>query len=130
MARPISKTTKFILSLPKALSAKEVLAKAKARGIVTSENNVHRVRRLHIVAPAKAQANGSAAGSPKAVQSRSKPVPAKGLPVKAMAPVAVQKGAGSSVDDLLLAVAAELGLARAVDILQGERARVQALLGG
>jgi len=47
MARPISETTTFILSLPTTLPAKEVLAKAKARGIKTSENNVHRVRRIH-----------------------------------------------------------------------------------
>jgi hypothetical protein len=47
MARPISKTTKFILALPRTMPVKEVLAKAKASGHKTSESNVHRVRRLH-----------------------------------------------------------------------------------
>jgi len=173
MARPISKTTKFILTLPKTLPAKEVLARAKARGIDTSENNVHRVRRLH-AAPAKAQSNGPAPGSTKSaagaaaaptksdfvrrfplntparqvvesakaagikldatyvykVQSRSKPVARpRDLPVKAVALGPAMRTRGSSVDELLRAVAAELGLGRAVELLQSERARVKAVLG-
>jgi hypothetical protein len=36
----------------------------------------------------------------------------------------------SSAEDLLRAVAAELGLGRAVEILEGERARVRAVLEG
>jgi hypothetical protein len=35
----------------------------------------------------------------------------------------------SSAENLLRAVAAELGLGRAVEILQGERARVRGLMG-
>lgn len=186
MARPISKTTKFILTLPKSLPAKEVLARAKARGIETSENNVHRVRRLHAV-PTKTPSNSPLPAAPKApvaakvvagapstksefvrrfplntpakqvvesakaagikldttyvykVQSRSKPTAqAKKLPAKGAAPVPAVKSAvlpiaakssGSSADDLLRAVAAELGLGRAVEILQSERARVKAVLG-
>jgi hypothetical protein len=34
------------------------------------------------------------------------------------------------VEDLLRAAAAELGLGRAMEILEGERARVRAVLGG
>ena len=45
MARPKSPLTHFILSIP-TLSAKEVVAKAKERGMETSEKNVHRVRSL------------------------------------------------------------------------------------
>jgi hypothetical protein len=110
MARPISKTTQFILTLPKTLPAKEVLARAKARGIETSENNVHRVRRLHAAsAPAKTPSSGSASGAKELFAA---------------------KRTGSSADDLLRAVAAEIGLGRAVDILQSERARVRVALQG
>jgi hypothetical protein len=199
MARPISETTTFILSLPTALPAREVLAKAKARGIKTSENNVHRVRRIHgrskqAIAKAqmaKAQVGGAPSSTPKApapsagavpvptksafvrgfpldtsakqivekaaaagialdvryvhkVQSRSKPVATKKLPVKTAAaakrvkaPASLPKSvavphvarASSSVEALLRAVAAEIGLGRAVEILQGERASVRAVLG-
>jgi hypothetical protein len=194
MARPISDTTTFILSLPTSLPAKEVLAKAKARGIKTSENNVHRVRRIHgrsRKAIAKAQAGGAAPVAPKPaalpvgprvaptkssfvrgfplntpakqivqkavaagieldvryvhkVQSRSKPTAAKKTPVKPVAVATAAKAhvsparsavaststsAPSSVEALLRAIAAEIGLGRAVEILQGERASVRAVLG-
>jgi hypothetical protein len=137
MARPISKTTKFILSLPKTLPAKEVLAKAKARGIETSENNVHRVRRLRPVVAAKGRSNEPAGTPAKQVVEKAKaagipspkPTAAKSLSVRAKVPGAAIKVGASSADELLRAVAAELGLARAVDILQKERARVQAVLG-
>ena len=44
MARPQSDLTKYILSLPTTLGPKAVVAKAKEKGYVTSEKNVHRVR--------------------------------------------------------------------------------------
>jgi hypothetical protein len=37
-------------------------------------------------------------------------------------------GTNTSVEDLLKAAAAELGLGRAIEILQGERARVRAVI--
>jgi len=40
------------------------------------------------------------------------------------------RASGSSVEELLKAAAAELGLGRAIEVLQGERARVRAVLGG
>jgi hypothetical protein len=134
MARPISKTTQFILTLPKTLPAKEVLAKAKARGIETSENNVHRVRRLHAAAaPAKTPASGSASGGSKAPASATPTKSDFGRQFRLDKPakelVAVRR-TGSSADDLLRAVAAEIGLGRAVDILQSERARVRVALQG
>jgi len=236
MARPISKTTKFILALPRTLSAKEVLAKAKASGHKTSEGNVHRVRRQHggkratakktstatstaapssklpqskadfvrslpsstpakkVIAKAKAAglsvsetyvyalrrsakggakkkakpasatstkpnlssksdfvrgfsrgtaakdvvAKAKAAGIKLDIQyvyklrSRSKSIPRK-VAVARAAPVAVTKmktnGFHSSAEDLLRAVAAELGLGHAMEILQHERAQVTAVLG-
>jgi hypothetical protein len=193
MARPISETTTFILSLPLTLPAKEVLANAKARGIKTSENNVHRVRRIHgrskqaiakaltsatAKAPAKVEAgsNNSAVAPTKSdfvrsfplnapakqivqkataagidldvryvhkVQSRSKPAAARKTPAtarpqrthatSARSTVAsvkhVSPRLSSSVEGLLRAIAAEIGFGRAVEILQGERASVRAVLG-
>ncbi len=191
MARPISETTTFILSLPTTLPAKEVLAKAKAKGIKTSENNVHRVRRIHgrsRQAIAKAQASVAAPSAVKPVtpaagpgvaltkssfvrgfalntpakqivqkavaagvdldvryvhkvQSRSKPSAAKrpsarpAVAVAASARVSPARSSGpatsapASVEALLRAIAAEIGLGRAVEILQGERATVRAVLG-
>jgi hypothetical protein len=170
MARPISKTTKFILSLPKTLPAKEVLAKAKAAGLKTSESNVHRVRRLHgrpakapaavatPAAPAKAAApkgktlkksdfvrtlpaatpakdvvaKAKAAGVKLDLQYvykiRSRSKPARGR--RAAAPAAAPRLAAvtdSSAESLLRALGAEIGLGRAVDLLQAERARVSSI---
>jgi hypothetical protein len=107
MGRPISKTTKFILALSRTLPAKEVLAKAKASGLKTSESNVHRVRRLH-------------GGSKRAASA----------PRKASTVARTTSGSHSRTEELLRAVAAELGLGRALEILQGERARVRGVLGG
>jgi len=184
MARPISKTTKFILALPRTLPAKEVIAKAKANGHKTSESNVHRVRRLHggskkakkaSKAPAtalKAAAGGAALKKSDFVRGLSASTPAKDVVAKAKAAglkldlqyvykvrsrsksgrkkvsvakhvaVAVAKatrvvaaktrtnGSGTHAEDLLRAVAAELGLAHALEILQSQRAQVRAVLGG
>jgi hypothetical protein len=177
MGRPISKTTKFILALPRTLSAKEVLKKAKASGHKTSEGNIYRVRRLHggQAAPPK-KASGPAA-APKAVEGTaakstksefvrglSRSTTAKEVVAKAKAAgiklglqyvyrirsssksgrkrgavakpaqvtVASTKtlGAHPSAEDLLRAVAAELGLGHALEILQSQRAQVRAVLGG
>jgi hypothetical protein len=108
MARPISKTTKFILSLPKTLSVREVLAKAKAGGMKTSESNIHRVRRLH------------RKGSKATTKHKS--------PARAAKSARPAKTRGASAESLLRAVAAEIGLARAVEIVQEEWARIRAVL--
>jgi hypothetical protein len=114
MARPISKTTTFILSLPPTLPAKDVLVKAKSRGISTSENNVHRVRRLH-----------------RRLKAAIARTPANGGPERAVKVLPTLKGLSPalSVEALLRAVAAEIGLGRAVEILQSERASVRAVFG-
>jgi hypothetical protein len=169
MARPISKTTKFILALPKTLPAKEVLAKAKANGLKTSESNVHRVRRLHgrrskaPASPATSAASSHAKVLKKSdfVRSLSAATPAKDVVAKAKAagvkldlqyvykirsrakPAAAKRSAGrpasaqalrpsarlteSSAEALLRALGAEIGLGRAVEILQSERARVSSI---
>jgi len=171
MGRPVSKTTKFILGLPKSLSAKEVLKKAKASGHKTSEGNIYRVRRLHGAkkttssaaptagAPSKPNlssksdfirgfsantpakevvAKAKAAGIKLDIQyvyklrSRSKPV-RRTVAVAKPAQVTIARtktnGVHSNAEDLLRAVAAELGLGHAMEILQHERAQVRAVLG-
>ena len=198
MGRPISETTKFILALPRTLSAKEVLTKAKASGHKTSEGNVHRVRRLHggkkastkkastattTAAPsaklpqskadfvhslppstpakkviAKAKAAGlsvsetyvyalrrsakvgakktatkraaTGAKKPTAAASSKLNLPTKSHFVRGLSTGASAKGFRSNAEDLLRAVAAELGLRHALEILESQRAQVRAVLGG
>jgi hypothetical protein len=118
VSKPISKSD-FVRSLP-ASPAKDVVAKAKAEGISISENHVHAVR---------AKDN---------VKAKSRRVARKTLKTAVSKPAAATNGqrlsattvAKSSAEELLKAVAAELGLARAVEILAGERTRVQVLIGG
>jgi pyruvate/2-oxoglutarate dehydrogenase complex dihydrolipoamide acyltransferase (E2) component len=206
MARPRSTLTKFILSLPRTLSVKEVIAKAKAKGMKASENNVYRIRRTfgakaaaspapakpgdakakpaasppskpnppsksdfireqpatlsaaEVVAKAKAagikldsflvykvRSRTSAKGKTK-VAAKQIATPAKAAPAKKRlkskpASVPVSKASNgstspasvrrsSSAEDLLRAVAAEMGLGKAIEILAGERARVQSILKG
>jgi hypothetical protein len=106
MARPRSSLSKFILSLPTSLTAKEVLAQLKAKGMKTTESNVYRVRRL-----TKASA------------------PQRGRPPKSARKSSAATVTTSSAEGLLRAVAAEVGLGRALDILQTERSRVKPLIG-
>jgi hypothetical protein len=199
MARPRSPLTKFILSLSHTLAMKDVIAKAKAKGLKATESNVYRVRRLAAksakTAPSKTKtpsakpspSSPTTATSSKAPQSKvgfirslppSMPVAqvvskakAQGLKIpesyvhwarwqsksaakkkvrKATATVtkvtklaarratSPRKGASvvrpitttSSAEDLLRAVAAEIGLGRAVGILTDERAKLRAVIGG
>jgi hypothetical protein len=111
MARPQSETSKLILSLPNSLSAKDVMAALKKKGMKTTESNIYRVRRL-----GKKKSGRPAAGAISAPAKR------RGRPPKASA-------APSRAEDLLRAVAAELGLARSIEVLQGERARVRGFVG-
>jgi hypothetical protein len=110
----------FIRSQPASLSATEVVAKAKAAGIKFSPQLVYNVRN-----GSKAQ-KGSAKRTAKAKTTTSKRATA---PRKA-APVPRPITSTRSAEDLLKAVAAEIGLGRAIEQLQGERARVRAILRG
>ncbi|MGA3124262.1 MAG: hypothetical protein ABSF69_26180 [Polyangiaceae bacterium] len=102
----------FVRSVDPRLSAKGVVAKAKAAGMALTDTYVYNVR-----GAAKATASKAAA----------KPaVPIKAPVAHATATSGVSAG---SVESLLKAVAAEIGLGRAFEILVGERARVQAVLG-
>jgi hypothetical protein len=108
-----AKTTKadFVRKLPTA-SPKEIIARAKTEGIKIDLDYVYKVRSSAKAGRAKTKAEARAA------------TPRKGVAVPR--PIATT----SSAEDLLRAVAAEVGLGRAMDILAAERARVRAVIGG
>jgi hypothetical protein len=111
----------FIRSQPATLSAAEVVAKAKTAGITFSPQLVYNVRN-----GSKAQ-KGTAKRTAKAkptTTSKRATAPRQAPPVPR--PITSTRSAA----DLLKAVAAEIGLGRAIEQLQGERARVRAILRG
>jgi hypothetical protein len=112
-AKTAPKQTKadFVRSVDPRLSAKDVVAKAKAAGVALTDTYVYNVR-------GAAKAAASKAAKPAA--------PARAPVAHAVVKSGVSSG---SVESLLKAVAAEIGLGRAFEILVGERARVQAVLG-
>jgi hypothetical protein len=102
----------FVRAHP-SLSAKEVVEKAKAEGIKLGWRYVYNVRTSDKTArKAKRAAKATTVSVNGAVLSAAPPT------------------VSSSAEDLLRAIAAELGLGRAVEILEGERARVQSILRG
>jgi hypothetical protein len=173
----------FIRSQPAALSAAEVVAKAKAEGITILPGLVYEVRRK-VKGPAKGKAKRTASAKKTAVSvtkpsistkpPKSKAAFVRGLPastpakdvvkqataagirigvsyvynIRGAAKMAAKKkragaksravstvvnGGGSrvsaSAEHLLKAVAAEIGLGPAIELLHAERARVHSLLG-
>jgi hypothetical protein len=99
------------------LSPKEIVEDAQAQGIDLSTTYVYNVRGA-----------GKAAGKKRGAKKAPVLLNA-GTFLKAVAPSNGTRPSGS-VEDLLKAAAAELGLARAIEILQAERARVRAVIGG
>ena len=107
------------------LSAKDLVTKAKAEGVSLATTYVYNVRgQDQKAAQKKKAAKKLAASTPVAVKTST---PKTAPKVTSVTP---KTSSASSVEALLLAAAAELGLGRALEILQGERARVRAVLGG
>jgi hypothetical protein len=104
-AGPKPTTTKaaFVRSLPSTIPAKAVVAQAKAAGMKLSTTYVYIVR--------------AAAKENRGLVRVGRSVPR---------PIATT----SSAESLLRAVAAEIGLGAAIEILAGERARLRAVIGG
>lgn len=94
------------------LSPKEIVAKAKEQGFQIGVPYVYNVRAYDKTSRTK--------GVGLAARRARRLGPAVGRPIATT----------SSAEALLKAVAAEIGLARAIEILQGERARVHAVLRG
>jgi hypothetical protein len=99
------------------LSPKEVVAKAKAEGVKFDVAYVYRVRAMDKTARKKKRT------AAKRTTSTAPAVNSTGASVTLPAE-------SSSAENLLRAIAAELGLGRAVEILAGERARVMAVMAG
>jgi hypothetical protein len=100
-----SSKASFVRSLPASTPAKEVVAKAKALGMTLSVNYVYNIRGAAKTASKNRRAAARTGASvPRPVVS------------------------ASSAESLLKALAAELGLGRALEILSSERARVRTLI--
>jgi hypothetical protein len=110
-SKPPKSKAAFVRGLPASTSAKDVVKLAKTNGLSLSINYVYNIR-----------------GAAKLVAKKQKAA------AKSPAVGTIVKGAGSrvsaSAENLLKAVAAELGLGSALEILAGERARVRAVIGG
>ncbi len=105
-SKPQSKAD-FVRGLPASTPAKEVVKLAKAAGIKLGIFYVYGVRRVaKMAAKKKRSAARTGASVPRPITT------------------------ASSAENLLKAVAAEIGLGPSIEILQGERARVRAVIGG
>jgi hypothetical protein len=112
-SKPVSKAA-FVRSLPITMSAKDVVAEAKKQGIKIAERYVYWARSSG-TGLAKTTVTRQAARRPTARQA-----PAITRPITTH----------SKAEELLRAVAAEIGLGRALELLEAERARVHAVLRG
>ncbi len=99
------------------LSPKEIVEDAKAGGIKLDVRYVYNVR-------------GGAQAARKKKRPAAQTMTSTPTSVNGSAPLVAAAAIPSSAEDLLRAVAAELGLGRAVEILAEERAKVRAVIGG
>lgn len=106
-ADPKLNKSAFVRSFPNHMPAKDVVAEGKAKGIKLSIAYVYSIR----------------AAANRAARLRTGEPARRGRPAK-------YASSGGRAEDLLRAVAAEIGLSRAIAILQGEQEKVRAALGG
>jgi hypothetical protein len=107
---PIQSKAEFVRRFPNS-TPKEIVQKAVAAGIQIGVGYVYNVR--------------SSGGAAKRSATVPKPIP-KSNPTTVGRP----SGSGDRAESLLRALAAEIGLGRATEILAGQRAIVRAVLGG
>jgi len=115
-ARSKPNKSAFVRNLPADMPASDVIEKAKAEGLTLTPAYVYSIRTA-----ARRRSNG---GSSLGSGGGSAPVGRRGGGAAATGP-----GGGGRVEDLLRAVASELGLSRAIAVLQTEQRRVRAVLG-
>jgi hypothetical protein len=115
--KPVKSKAQFVRGLPSNTPAKEVVAQAKAAGISITENHVYGVRAGDKRAKTK---SGARSNTSKAAAAAASTVNGSASAPK------VSAGA----EALLKAVAAEIGLGNAIELLRSERARVRGLIGG
>jgi hypothetical protein len=106
----------FVRSLPETTPAKDVVELGKAQGMKLTAAYVYSIR------------TAAKAGARK--QAVTGVVPRRGRPARAVVAARLESSAGHRVEELLRAVAAELGLSRAIGLLQSEQQKVRAVLGG
>lgn len=105
----------FVRGLPATMPAKDVVEKAKAQGMTLTVPYVYSIR---------------TASKARTKKSASMTAPARrGRPPKSASPIGGSSG-NTRVEDLLRAVAAELGLSHAIKLLQAEQQKVRAVFGG
>jgi hypothetical protein len=102
--------TAFVKAQPTSLSAKEVIAKGKAAGIELTEKAVYAIRYE----------------AKRAAKKKSQHRPASGK----LTTVRNSKLRANGVEDLLRAAASEIGLSRAIGILQEQQRSLRSVLGG
>ena len=113
-APPVQTKADFVRAHPE-LSPMEIVAKAKEEGVALEVGYVYNVRTSD---------NRTRKDKKKAPTQKAIARPAVGSSVKPVVP------ATDAAETLLKAFAAEVGLARAIAILEGERARLRALIKG
>jgi hypothetical protein len=132
----------FVLGLPLNTRPKDVVAKAKEAGISVSSSYVSRIQarartRAEDAKSSKAAASAKSPGGRKQAGAKR---PARKTVVKSTAKRAVTRipktttaeaplRRTTAAEELLRAVAAEIGIGRAIQILEAEHRRVTAILG-
>jgi hypothetical protein len=113
---PIASKAAFIRSLPKDTPAKEVIARAKARGAVLTESYIYNIRGMdkHKANRAKLATSGAYG------KSQVARVPA----------IAEGQGKPLTVEELFYAVVAEIGTRKAIHMLMAAHGVVESALSG
>ena len=109
------------------LSPREIVEDAKGQGVKLDPSYVYGVRGYDQVKATKKQR--ASKRSPATTVSKKATPPTSTSSKTTTSNGTRPSGSATSVEDLLRAVAAELGLGRALEILAGERARVRAVMG-
>ena len=115
----------FIRDLPEDMPAKDVVEKAKTAGLNMSIPYVYSIRTAQ-----KARAKKIAAGHPPARRGRRPNSVVAATASSAPSRAATASSGHGKIEDLLRAVASELGLSNAIRLLQAEQLKVRAFMGG
>jgi hypothetical protein len=113
-SKPTQSKAEFVRAQPASVGAKDVVKAAKAAGIPISEAYVYTIRYEQ-----KRREQKGKPGRPAGRRGRGR------APAAAAAPART-----GGVEDLLRAAAAEIGLSRAIALLQEQQRAVRAVLGG
>jgi hypothetical protein len=138
--KPMNKTA-FVLSQPTEMPATEVVAEAKRAGIELTRLAVIKIRSAAKIKSAKGTGTvAKRAGSPRrkraaaagkgAEKREARRAARSRKPAEAPPPAPARPREAAAAEDLLRAVAAEIGVGKAIQILEEEHRRVLAILQG